>query len=148
MKIFAAQKEDIHQGWVWVPNQSLPTRSIVKITNLRNNKNIYCEALQIDPSFLNQYNQPPRNFIEDPSNSIVMGSWFRAKLGNLETKSDAILTIKECSSFWSKYKASADHPQIVVRMAANLGMIGLVLGLIGLILGVISLSKECIFRLF
>lgn len=139
MKIFVAQKEDTHQGWVWIPNKNLPTRSIVKITNLNNSKCIYCEALQMDTNFLNQYNQPPRKCIEDPSSSIVMGAWFRARLGNLEAKSDATLTIKACNSFWSQYKASADHPQVIVRLAANLGMIGLVLGLIGFILGIISL---------
>ena len=52
MKVFSALKDDVHQGWVWLENTSLPPRGVICITNLSNGKRIYCEALQIDGNFL------------------------------------------------------------------------------------------------
>lgn len=139
MKIFAAREEDAHQGWVWLHNPSLPARCVVKITNPANGQSIYCEALQIETNFLNQYNQSPRVHITDRSSSLVIGAWFRASLGGLETKSEAPLEIEPCQSWWGQYNASINHPQTIVRLATRLGGIGFILGIIGLVLGVISL---------
>ncbi|MDD5277837.1 MAG: hypothetical protein PHR16_17405 [Methylovulum sp.] len=139
MKIFAALEKDAHEGWVWLYNPNLPARCVVKITNPANRKSIYCEALQIESNFLKQYNQTPRINITEPSSTIVIGAWFRASLGGLETKSEIPLKIESRQSCWGQYKASTSHPQAVVRLAANLGGIGLILGIAGLVLGIISL---------
>lgn len=139
MKIFAAREEDVHQGWVWLQNPKIPARCVVKITNPSNGRCIYCEALQIDANFLKHYNQPDRIKIQDPTSSIVMGAWFRAGLGGIQTKSEVPLEIKPCQSCWGQYMASVHHPQTVVRLAAGLGGVGFILGVIGLVLGVISI---------
>ena len=55
MRIFASLREDAQQGWVWLQNSNFPARSIVKITNPKNKKSIYCESLQIDNNFLRLY---------------------------------------------------------------------------------------------
>ena len=57
MKIFAALRDHINEGSVWLQITALPARSIVKITNIESGKSIYCEALQIDPNFLAEYNK-------------------------------------------------------------------------------------------
>jgi hypothetical protein len=139
MKLFAAREEDAHQGWVWLKQPSLPSRCVVQITNPQNGKCVYCEALQIDDNFLKQYNQSPRFTINDPTQSLVIGAWYRAGLGGVQTQVNATLEIRECNSWIGQFRACTGHPQVVVRLAAWLGGIGLVLGIIWLVLGVISL---------
>lgn len=142
MKLFAALREDTQQGWVWLKDQNLPTRSIIKINNPANGKVVYCEALQIDNNFLNVYNTPPRKTISNPENVMVINGWYRSKLGGLDTQSEVDLNIKPSNCWWGKLKACTDHPQVVVRVAAWLGAIGLFLGILGLILGVLSLCPK------
>lgn len=142
MKLFAALREEAQQGWIWLQDSSLPPRSIVKITNPTNGKAVYCEALQIDQNFLSAYNQSPRIFISTPQAALVINGWYRAALGGLSTQSDVSLSIRPSNSWWGKLKACIDHPQIIVRVAAWLGAIGLFLGVVGLLLGVLSLCPK------
>lgn len=139
MIIFAAREEDAHQGWVWLQDASLPTRSVVKITNPVTKKTVHCEAMQIDMNFLKQYNQPPRFEIKEPSKALVIGAWYRAGLGGIPSQSEVSLEVSACNSWWGQFKACTGHPQVVVRLAAWLGGIGLILGIVGLALGVISI---------
>jgi len=139
MKLFAALEEDAHQGWVWLQRNSLPARCVVKVKNLQNSRSVYCEALQIDDNFLKQYNQSPRFTITQPSEALVIGAWYRAGLGDVQTQSKVPLEVSACKSWWGQYKACTGHPQVVVRLPAWLGGIGFVLGVIGLILGIISI---------
>lgn len=141
MKLFAALREDTQQGWVWIKNSSILPRSIIKIQNSSNGKSIYCEASQIDQNFLKNYNQAPRREISDPENSIVINGWFRHLLGNLSTNSEAHIKIESSNSWFGKFRACTHHPQVVVRVAAWLGLISVGLGFIGVILGMISLVK-------
>jgi hypothetical protein len=138
MKLFAAREEDAHQGWVWLQDATLPARSVVKIENLLSGKSVYCEALQIDDNFLKQYNQSPRISITDAAGALVIGAWYRAGLGGIESQTEVNLRVSQCNSLWGQFKACTGHPQIIVRLAAWLGGIGLLLGIIGLVLGVIS----------
>lgn len=132
-------REDTQQGWVWLQNSNLPHRSVVKVKNHTNGKVIYCEALQIDENFLKAYNKTPRITISDTQNAIVINGWYRAALGDLSSQSDVALSINACNSYWGKFKACTHHPQIIVRVAAWLGFISVVLGLLGTVLGVKSL---------
>lgn len=140
MRLYAAFHGDAHQGWVWLQDARFAPRCVIQITNPKSGKRVYCEALQIDNNFLEQYNQHPRVFITDPTSSLVIGGWLRAKLGGLQTRSDSTLVIKPCDSSWGKFRACIDHPQIVVRLATWLGVAGLVLGVFGTLLGVLSLA--------
>lgn len=142
MKLFAARAEDVHQGWVWLQDSTFPARCIVKITNPSNGRSVYCEALQIEENFLAQYNQGRRIFITAPTSSLVIGAWFRAGLGGVQTKSEIPLKIRPCRSWWAQFKACTDHPQVVVRLAAWLGGVGFVLGIIGFLLGLVSLWPQ------
>lgn len=138
MKIFASLREDTQQGWVWLQNSSLPARSVVKIQNPNNGKAVYCEALQIDRNFLSYYNQSPRFKISAPQDALVINGWYRASLGGLSPQSDIQLRIKSCNSWWGKFKACTHHPQTIVRVAAWLGLISVILGLLGAVLGAAS----------
>ena len=139
MKLFAALREDTQQGWVWLQDPGLPARSIVKIKNTANGKIVYCESLQIDQNFLSAYNQSPRITITKPQDVIVINGWYRAALGGLSTQTDVSLNIKPCNSWWGKFKACTHHPQTVVRVAAWLGLISVILGFLGAVLGAASL---------
>jgi hypothetical protein len=132
MKLFVAHRDDAHQGWVWLQIRGFPVRCVVRITNPSNGRSICCEALQIDQNFLDEYNQSPRFAITDPNSSLVLGQWYRTGLGGLAAQSEVALTIKAANGWWGRFRACTDHPQIVVRLAAWLGGIGLLLGVIGL----------------
>ena len=138
IKVVAALTEDVHQGWVWLQDASLPARSVDKITNQESGDSVYCEALQIDKNFLAQYNKSARFTITDPASTLVIGEWFRACLGGLATQSEVDLRTRAANVWWGRFMACTGHPQIVVRLAAWLGGIGLVLGIMGLVLGVAS----------
>lgn len=142
MKLFAALREDTQQGWVWLQDTRLKSRSIVKIKNPANGKVVYCEALQIDQNFLSAYNQSPRITISNPQIALVISGWYRAALGDLSTQADVPLEIKPSNCWWGKFKACTGHPQIIVRVASWLGAIGLFLGVVGLVLGVLSLCPK------
>ncbi|WP_133819440.1 hypothetical protein [Tahibacter aquaticus] len=143
LKVFASTVGDAQQGWVWLESPSLPPRSIVKITNADSGSSIYCEALRIDGNFLQHYNKPPRVSITSPATSIVMNGWYRSKLGNLAKQSSAQIKVELANSHWGRFMACTHHPQVVVRVAAWLGLISVVLGAIGVFLGVLSLRGTC-----
>ena len=139
MKIYAARDEDIHEGWVWLQDSALPPRVVVRILNPANRMAVYCEAMQIDPNFLRLYNQPSRLPINQAQGALVIGAWYRAKLGGISPQSEVPLQIERFDSWVGHFRACVDHPQVVVRQGAWLGGLGLVLGLLGLALGILSL---------
>ena len=136
-KIFAALKEDINSGWVWVGDKTISERTIVLLVNKNNNKKIYCEALFIDENFLREYNNPPRAFIKNPSCSIVINSWYRKELGNIEPQSEYELEIKKVDNKYGKLRASLKHPQVAIRTAIKLALWSVALAIIGIIIGVL-----------
>ena len=135
MRVFPVLREDVHQGVVWLTRPDMASREVMKITNTSNKKSIYVEALKFEENFLNAYNQPGRAKIIDPANSLVIGGWHRALRGGLPTKEDAAVEIKFSGGWWGGFRACVDHPQTVVRMAAWLSAIGLLLGILGAVLG-------------
>lgn len=139
MKIFAALENDVGQGYVWLKKAGLPPRCIVKITNPIAKRSVFCEALQFETNFLKKYNQSPRFSISSLDSSIVMSGWYRARLGGLETQKDYPLEITTGHTSWGKLRACLHHPQIVVRVAAWLGLLSVALGGLGVVLGVVSL---------
>src|SRR5947209_1944179 len=85
-----------------------------------------------------EYNQPPRYTIADPKNSIVIGGWYRAKLGGVATQADHDLDVRTSNGCWGKFWACTQHPQIVVRIAIWLALWSVALGLLGAVLGCVS----------
>ncbi len=130
-KVFASMRTDMNEGWVWVSDLKLPARSIIEIHNKTSKKSVYCELLEIDDNFLNEYNRPPRIPITSDNPSVVINGWYRKKLGDIQTQQNCDLTIIESTcvcGLWGRLRACTGHPQIVVRLATWLGLASVVLG--------------------
>lgn len=123
---------------MWLHKPGLPPRCVVKIKNPENGRIVFCEALQFDDNFLQQYNQDSRHKIDSKESSIVMSGWYRARLGGLETQREYALEITDAHSCWGKMRTCMHHPQTVVRVAVWLGLLSLALGLVGMVLGIVS----------
>jgi hypothetical protein len=50
-RIYAALKEDIDSGHVWILFAQVDQRPVISIKNAVTGKRVYCEALKIDPNF-------------------------------------------------------------------------------------------------
>ena len=139
-KIYAALREDINSGWVWVNTPRFRPRTIICINRLDSGEKVYCEALNIEENFLNHYNSKNEGRIaikEQPS--LVINEWYRTKLGDISTKSEYNIEIKSADNLWGKLMVHIHHPQVIVRVAIWLALIGIIEGTIGLILGFLSL---------
>lgn len=140
-KIFAALTEDINSGWVWLKNPECQQRAIVLIKNPISNKGVFCEVLRIDDNFTKHYNLrgEGRKYILDDDNVLVINEWYRKLLGGLSTQSEYELAIMQYNNQWGNFMACIQHPQVVVRLATWLGVIGVALGVLGIILGLLSI---------
>jgi hypothetical protein len=143
VQIYACLSNDISEGYVWLSKAGLSSRSTVKITNPGNGRSVFCEALQFEKNFLGEYNDSPsRIAIDRPESSIVIGGWYRARLGDLQTQHDYPLRIGSANLWHGKLRACMHHPQTVVRVAAWLGVVSVALGVTGFILGLIGLCMR------
>ena len=97
-KIFASLMSDVNEGWVWLKSPDLPSRCIVRIRRSDTKRSIYCEALQFDDNFLRVYNVKPRFTITDQNSSLVVSSWYRARLGDLRTQQECELEVVAMNS--------------------------------------------------
>jgi hypothetical protein len=138
-KVLAAMHADMNEGWVWLTGSAFVPRSIVKITNKANNKSVFCEHLEIDDNFINEYNQRPRVYIDPNEETAVINAWYRKRLGGIATKTRHDLQIVEANGWWRRFRANTGHPQAVVRLATWLAAISVALGVIGVGLGVFSI---------
>ena len=143
-KIFAATKDEKDSGWVWIKDPDLPTRSIVSIRLEANHKKIYCEALQIEKNFLDNYNQKPRFKISNPTETIVMNHWYRSFLSNISTQEKYYFKITPENHWFGKLYSCIQHPQIVIRAATWLAILSVILGGVGVFLGGISIYLACV----
>jgi hypothetical protein len=106
----------------------------VKITNKKNNKQIYCECLEIDENYISVYNNSAREYIDKNKATITINSWYRKKLGGINTKTDHELEIRAANGMLGQLRANLEHPQVVVRMATWLAIISVALGLLSVYL--------------
>jgi hypothetical protein len=137
-KVYAALSEDINSGWVWVAHPEVPSRTVVRIVNQSNGKDIYCEALAIEPNFVSTYDSAGGTCpIKGAANAIVINAWYRMRLGDIRTQSSYDLTISPAENLWGRMQACIQHPQVVVRLSTWLGILGLCLGIVGVGLGIL-----------
>ena len=142
LKVFASLSEDINNGWVWVPENLVGERTVVRIKNKNSGKVVYCEALQIGENYLNRYNINDRTYrISDKDATIVMSEWYRKKLEITKTQDEIEFDVVPNDNPWGHLRASLHHPQIVVRLAIELAILSVVLGLIGIYLGIGGTGK-------
>jgi hypothetical protein len=133
LRVFASLAEDINNGWVWLPESVTPKRVVVQVRNLGNRRSVYCEALPIGTNFITRYNHAGNTIaIENSGSCIVLNEWYREKLGIQSTQIEHDFEITTADNPYGHFRASLSHPQIVVRLAMELAIVGLVLGIIGL----------------
>ena len=133
-KVLASLRDELNQGWIWVTNSGLEPRSVVKVTNLKNQKSIFCECLEIEDNYIFTYNKHPRVNINKSEPTITINSWYRKKLGGIETKTIHELEIRAANGLFGRLRANFHHPQVIVRIAIWLSLLSLGLGVLGVCL--------------
>lgn len=142
--IYPSLSSEISSPAVWISEKGLRSRSIVKITNLKSNKSVWCEILIVDDNYKKSYNaKDTTKNLPDNDCFLVINSWYREIL-SLEKGETASIKIEEAYStlsWLSQIFASLKHPDNTVRLAVDLAVVSLLLGAIGLFLGTVSLFK-------
>ena len=122
-RVLAALTRDMNEGWVWLSNAGLESRSIISIKNKTNNKKVFCECLEIDENFIKEYNSSDRtNTFQENENVIVMNAWYRKRLGGIAKNREHDLEIRSADNFYGKIRANTGHPQVIVRLATWLAV--------------------------
>jgi hypothetical protein len=136
--------EEAHEGRVWILDPQERTvfeghRRIVRITH--NGKNVYCEALYADEHYLtDRYKKGQRPPQASDQKLVFINRWFRQQLG-IDVDERVQLTIKVCRNPFHQFLATAQHPQVVVRLATALGILGLGLGVLSIGLAVLGMQE-------
>lgn len=133
-RVLAALVRDMNEGWVWANTKALDARSVIRIKNKTNGRKVYCECLEVDPNFVQEYKRHTGILIEPDAKTIVVSEWYRKKLGGLRTKDEYDIDIKASNNFWGRLCACLHHPQIVVRVATKISLLSVCLGILSIIL--------------
>lgn len=150
-KVFAAMYEELDSGHIWIPigtidNYGSLSRRIAKVSF--GEKSIHCEVLELDPGYCKKYSEPGSGRLliaDETENIVVINDWYRRKLGIDQTYKDSMvevaLDIRLSAACFSGLLACFDHPQVIVRIATWLGLLGATLGLIGIIPTICSVIR-------
>jgi hypothetical protein len=147
--VYAAIADEANEGWIWF-NSDLPTRTIVKVTNDRTRRSVYCASRKIDEDFLNNYNdsEKRKKISRDGRDTLVMSAWYRDALGGFKTTARSCgqrirLTITPSRfPLWGTIRAACHHPEIVARIGTRLGVLGAWLGLTALVPPILISSRD------
>lgn len=149
-----ASREDIAEGWLWFRDDELKgelegARCVVRITHTGaggDTRSIYCEALYADPNDISRFEEYRKSKCFEPLGAgklVFVNRWYHDRLGIVATPGtdiDLKLSLGWFRrSWWRQLRACLQHPQVVVRLATWLGLLGLVLGIIGIVVGVMPL---------
>ena len=146
----AALSNESNDGWIWLQTSAkhFSHRTVVGIRQRDRCcwNSIWVEARIIDHNFRKQYNSTSKHIpICQTHDTIVMAEWYREALGisrttHKDNKTDTANLIIETSkvSCWGSLRAAGHHPDINVRLAARLGVLGVWLGIIGVYLGLVG----------
>lgn len=139
-RVLTSLRVDMNEGWIWIQDDFNKSRSILRISNIDNNKKVTCEGLTIDENYIYEYNHNKRHSIDIKSNknTIVMSEWYRKKLGIYETNKEFNLRIEIKTCTFYKITAGLNHPQIIVRLSVGLAIWSCILGVIGIVMGIFS----------
>ncbi|HEV3091295.1 MAG TPA: hypothetical protein VGX91_07635 [Candidatus Cybelea sp.] len=143
--VHAALAEEEDDGWVWL-DSTFPTRTVVKVERKHEGRalTVYCQSRKLDHNYVRRYNSADTNKIDTANwpHVMVMNEWYRDKLGSLKTMQTVELRVTATSKAWRwlwNLRAVIEHPNIVARIGAKLGILGAVLGVLGAVLGIISI---------
>lgn len=149
--IYAALAQETNEGWIWISEPELPTRTLVKVHNPQTKRTVFCVSRHIDLSFLRDYNDQQKHNtvkIQDPKTAIVISEWYRDALGGFPTTFRTPQTAAPPSlvitgqKWWSliwPIRAACHHPESAVRIGTRLGVLGAWLGILGVALPILDL---------
>lgn len=130
--VYAALFDDLNQGYIWLDGDHL-FREVIKITNAKNKKSIYCVALNIEGNFRCKYNDSNTFKLNESKKAIVISQWYREGLG---VDRQEVVDLEICRSddffkscYW-KMRACQTHPELTNRVAFWLGISGVFFGLV------------------
>jgi hypothetical protein len=143
--------EDKNEGSVCIRNTGLKKdldgqRRIIRVT-AGTGKSIFCEALYADHWYMEKWTArwTTRHLTIPPAdeNLAFISSWYRIRLGIGMRHQELEIEYRETSPrpFWWQVRACTDHPQVIVRLATLLAIIGLGLGILALGLGVAGVRE-------
>jgi len=146
--------EDKNEGWVWIRNSHLKNdlegkRRIIRIT-AETKKKVFCEALYADPRYMKKWYviwvNDGREIPPPTQNLAFISEWHRILLGIEKIWKDPrnlAIDYPENSlrPFWWQLCACLDHPQVVVRLATLLAIIGVGLGILGMGVGIAGVQE-------
>lgn len=94
--------------------------------------------MYLDSNWVEDYNERKRTCnITFGEPVVIMNGWYRKKLGNLETYAKTgkktELAIEITDNRFGRIMSCIQHPQVVVRIATWLGVIGMLLGVVGVL---------------
>ncbi|HKT32302.1 MAG TPA: hypothetical protein VJS89_07415 [Gammaproteobacteria bacterium] len=137
--VYASLHTDLDSGYIWFAHLDIKSvRSVFKIQNANNGKNVFAEILKIDDNFRRQYQNSQTLEKIDWQRAVIINSWYRNKLGIEKTNCNVKLQITK-SKPWGGVCASLHHPNVSIRIGTWLGLIGISLGVLGIALGLLSL---------
>lgn len=150
--VHTSPDEDKNEGWVCIRNTGLEKeldgqRRIIRVTTEEGkSKSIFCEALYADRWYMEKWIErwtKRRQKIPSASENLAFISlWYRNRLGiGIGHQSLAIEYRDTPRPFWWQVRACIDHPQVVVRLATLLAIIGLGLGILALGLGIAGVHE-------
>jgi hypothetical protein len=147
-KPLAALHDESDKGWIWFPEiHAVDTRRrVMLLRNIETTRQVYCECRQIDPNFLNIYaerhHRTPASYLLDIDRMVVMSEWYRDALGIRKTGQLVTFELnKPHFRYWAELRATAQHPDTVVRLATKLGALGALLGLLALIYSLLPAER-------
>jgi len=146
-KVYAALHEDIAAPYVWLsecPDMD-HALAVLRITQ-DPKKRVVCQVREIDPNYRAKYNASEHTRrLPDDKPVAVMSMWYRDLLGAQKGEAIGIEVEPVRQGFprvcWAQLQFSRKHPDHSVRIAANLGIVSVLLGLLGFALGIVSLVK-------
>lgn len=135
--VFYALHEEAEKGWVWLSKPEFKTRSIIRLCNPSNKMFVFCEYRSIDPNFITLYNekQHTNNITPELQDcALVISEWYRDGLG-LKKGENAVDLRVRCSRpwGWGLLRAGCHHPDTIVRVATQLGILSFWLGVCSLL---------------
>ena len=139
-KVFTSMWEDSNEGWVWIPpEKAFNSRDYISLKELKNNKEVVVTCRKIDTNFLSRYNHPRRKRIEDVNSAIVINSWYRDKLGELQTGAEYEFEIKKIGKLNpKKLMMLIQHPDNAIKLATWLAFLSILLGGVSVLLTIIK----------
>jgi hypothetical protein len=132
-------------GLVWFRDpmlQSMESRRVIVRITAKTGRSVFCEALFADSRFMEKWCSiwkiPSYPIAPADTNLAFISQWYRSKLGIDPLPQQLQVEYLESLTplAWQVF-ACLDHPQIIVRFGAALGLIGLAMG-VGLALGAVS----------